>query len=98
MIRHFHGTDTVTLELNIEFSYDGYDDPGRTYGPPERCYPPEREMNVEIIGARVGDELIHLDGRACNMIADCIVTMIETGKIETESDADRRDDAGDDKY
>ena len=33
----------ATFELVIEGTSSGYYDPGRTYGPPEKCYPPEGE-------------------------------------------------------
>ena len=32
-----------SYELEIGFRSVGYDDPGSTYGPPEKCYPPEGE-------------------------------------------------------
>jgi len=36
-------------ELSVDYHVSGYYDPGRTYGPPEDCYPPEgdEERNVE---------------------------------------------------
>jgi len=33
----------ATFELVIEGTSSGYCDPGCTYGPPEKCYPPEGE-------------------------------------------------------
>lgn len=34
--------------LNIEVVCSGYSDPGRTYGPPEDCYPPEEDDEREL--------------------------------------------------
>ena len=31
---------------DCEVEYRGYSDPGRTYGPPEDCYPPEGEIEI----------------------------------------------------
>ena len=43
----------VTLQLEgsdedtcVAIEAEGYDDPGRTYGPPENCYPAEGECNI----------------------------------------------------
>jgi len=36
-------------EVDVIVTYSGYDDPGRTTGLPENCYPPEGEINVEDI-------------------------------------------------
>ena len=53
----YSGTNTFTyedtshedgLEYTVEYRYSGYYDPGRTYGPPENCYPPEGDHEVEI--------------------------------------------------
>jgi hypothetical protein len=35
-------------ELVIEFESSGYYDPGKTYGPPENCYPPEGDDEREV--------------------------------------------------
>ena len=35
--------DGNVYELDMSFLSSGYDDPGRTYGEPEDCYPPESE-------------------------------------------------------
>jgi hypothetical protein len=37
-------------EHEVTVTYRGYSDPGRTYGPPEECYPPEGEMDIAIDG------------------------------------------------
>lgn len=41
--------ECVTLELDCESS--GYYDPGRVYGMPEDCYPPEGEDEREVVAA-----------------------------------------------
>lgn len=35
--------DDTSFTLDIAFRSSGYYDPGKTYGPPENCYPPEGE-------------------------------------------------------
>lgn len=40
--------DEHTFDLVISFVSSGYYDPGRTYGPPENCYPPEYEDEREL--------------------------------------------------
>ena len=53
---HFSGSFEATVtaeggeEVNIEITYTGYSDPGRVSGPPEDCYPPEGEIELEIEG------------------------------------------------
>mgnify|MGYP000582560309 CR=1 FL=1 len=36
-------------EVPVEVDYDATYDPGRSYGPPENCYPPESEMTINSI-------------------------------------------------
>ena len=36
-------------EIPVEVDYDATYDPGRSYGPPENCYPPESEMTINSI-------------------------------------------------
>ena len=54
-MRTIRATDSFTATLkgacgheheDCEVSYKGYSDPGRTYGPPEDCYPPEGEVEI----------------------------------------------------
>jgi hypothetical protein len=33
-------------EVDVELAFTGYYDPGRCYGPPEDCYPPDGEVNI----------------------------------------------------
>lgn len=44
-----HGEEDFDLEL----TFSGCHDPGCCYGPPERCYPPEGEINFHTV--KVGD-------------------------------------------
>lgn len=39
-------TDKDGLEVDVVVEYKGYYDPGKLYGPPENCYPPEGEVEV----------------------------------------------------
>lgn len=45
--------DEDEIELEIEYSVTPYD-PGRTYGPPEHCYPPEGGEVEELSAFRDG--------------------------------------------
>ena len=36
-------------EIDIVVGYKGYSDPGKLYGPPEDCYPPEGEIEITYI-------------------------------------------------
>lgn len=40
-----HGDEDVSEAL-LDIEWEGYDDPGRTYGEPGDCYPPDSERNV----------------------------------------------------
>lgn len=37
------------VEYEVEYDYEGYYDPGCTYGPSENCYPPEGEHEISNI-------------------------------------------------
>jgi len=40
--------DAASSEVEIHFTCSGYNDPGRSYGPPENCYPPEGDEEREL--------------------------------------------------
>jgi hypothetical protein len=40
--------EDTCFELDIEFMSSGYYDPGKIYGPPEDCYPPEGDDEREL--------------------------------------------------
>jgi len=42
--------DTDQCELVIEFNSQGYSDPGRTYGDPYYCYPPDSQEDRTLVG------------------------------------------------
>lgn len=47
-------TFQISVEINdeereLEITYEGYYDPGKTYGPPEDCYPPEGEITIKSV-------------------------------------------------
>lgn len=49
MITRYEGTCDCFLPHSDDayvVKYKAYDDPGRTYGEPEKCYPPESEMEI----------------------------------------------------
>ena len=47
-------TDTAGAEHDVTIKFAGYYDPGKLYGPPENCYPPEGEVEWEIVGLPAG--------------------------------------------
>jgi hypothetical protein len=58
--RHLHAVipvdtagDVHGWELIINFHSAGYYDPGRTYGPPENCYPPEGDDERTFVSAYI---------------------------------------------
>ena len=51
----FDATITVDdTDYEVLVKYKGYSDPGRFSGPPENCYPPEGEMEIDVIGLPPG--------------------------------------------
>ena len=56
MINHLAGSFEATVtteageEVTVEVTYTGYSDPGRVSGPPENCYPPEGELELDVGG------------------------------------------------
>jgi len=60
-IEHYTGKGSVQINfgedeqiaLVIHFRVAGWSDPGQTYGPPERCYPPEGDEEREVTGFQV---------------------------------------------
>lgn len=84
----FSGTQTINLDIEVEFEYDGCYDPGNTYGPPENCYPPERELNVNVTGIRIDGikNPIGLTPDGKEAIEMLIVEKIDNGEIEAEND------------
>lgn len=51
-------TKTLWQDCNLTLliKWEGYDDPGKLSGPPEDCYPPESDMEWEIVGATIEDD------------------------------------------
>lgn len=39
--------DVAGVEHDLTVRFSGYVDPGRCYGPPENCYPPEGEIEID---------------------------------------------------
>ena len=50
----------VDHEIDLTIVFSGYSDPGRTYGLPENCYPPESEVEFHTVAVD-GDEPIDFD-------------------------------------
>lgn len=36
----------TVMGITVTVDWTGYSDPGRLYGPPEDCYPPESELEI----------------------------------------------------
>lgn len=85
--------ECVTLELDCEST--GYYDPGRTYGLPEDCYPPEGEDEREVVAARLIHPagVVELTGRTLADLFDRFQSRIEAEEIATERDYDYDDRA-----
>jgi len=47
-------TDVDGNEHDVLVKYQGYSDPGFISGPPENCYPPEGEIEIEVTGLPAG--------------------------------------------
>lgn len=45
---YLSGAKFLQEDLVVYFVVDGYYDPGRTYGDPEHCYPPENNIEITI--------------------------------------------------
>ena len=71
-------------ELNIEFTSEGYEDPGCTYGPPENCYPPEGEDERLLSEATING--IVLPPKLSQELFDLYEEKIMDVEIDTEPD------------
>ncbi len=83
--------ECVTLELDCESS--GYYDPGRTYGLPEDCYPPEGEDERAVVAARLIHPagLVELAGQTLADLFERFQSRIEAEEVSTERDYDYDD-------
>jgi len=68
-------TDVDGKEHDVLVKYQGYIDSGRVYGPPDDCYPPESEVEIEVTGLPAGatfddEEQDRLEGLAFQHLVD----------------------------
>jgi len=87
-------TFTITTTIRDEdavVSFDYYPgDPGRTYGPPENCYPPEPD-EIEILSVKINDEEVELtedeleklEDRIYNDAGDLYAQVLESDKEDS---------------
>ena len=84
------------LILSIDWLSSGYYDPGCTYGPPERCYPPEGS-DERVLAGRVAFECGGVKGRLSDLASgelfDAFHDIVEEQELDYDSsDADRSDE------
>lgn len=78
-------------EVDLEIDYDvrGYYDPGRTYGPPEYCYPPEGDEEREITGSGIvfsKEAIVDIPSEYYNKIYDVFEKEITDKDFESYDD------------
>ena len=62
MIKRASGTNeyvhTLWAGCNVALTikWGGYDDPGKTYGPPDNCYPAESDIEWEVLKAEITND------------------------------------------
>lgn len=82
-------------EIVIHFLSSGYDDPGRTYGDPYDCYPPdsEDERTLDEIEFRYGprDSVFIKDGPLAELVFDHWFDKVEQADVDSPNDDDRPD-------
>lgn len=79
-------------ELVLECESTGYHDPGRLWGMPEDCYPPEHEDERTVTGAELvtlGGKTSITDRETLELFGEHFETRIERQEVAT--DADPRD-------
>ena len=69
-------------EVDVELTFTGYYDPGRTYGPPENCYPPEGEVNIHTAHTEVDGTMDFDEWAKKVQLSDADVRSIEDRLME----------------
>ena len=49
-LENYYRNGILECDIHIPFRSKGYYDPGRLYGPPEKCYPPEGDEERTLFG------------------------------------------------
>jgi hypothetical protein len=78
--------DKLWGEIVIKFVSSGYYDPGRTYGDPYHCYPPEGDDERELDGLAIVNSLDGLSKKASQELFDFYEDEIYDVQIDTEPD------------
>jgi hypothetical protein len=81
-------------EVDVSVTFSGYYDPGRTYGPPESCWPPEGKVNIHSIQVELEptqdfDEWakkVGLSEKDIAGIEDRLMEQIQEAQSQTEED------------
>ena len=73
---------TLPLELEVRYLSSGYDDPGSTYGDPDRCSAPEHEE--ERVLDRVFLEGKELSAAECHLLAPYLQAAIDADTPDME--------------
>lgn len=83
MIRRWSGRTETYIEIEVGWSYKGYEDPGVCSGPPERCYPPEGEDERTIEHVKIGK--VELPGEVVAALAEFLQPLIEAEDLPDET-------------
>ena len=84
--------DTSYMRLDIEFRSSGYDDPGRTWGCPDDCYPPsqdeERTLEEVTLFVELSENMIPvpLDKKTQAIIFDTFQSLVNDIDINPYED------------
>jgi hypothetical protein len=76
-----------TEEISVSFQCTGTYYPAKLYGPPEECYPEERDEDREITCILIGDHDL-TKGQLFNDLADFLAEMVYEVDVDYEYDRD----------
>jgi hypothetical protein len=82
-IRRWSGRTRTYIEMEIEWSYKGYEDPGVCSGPPERCYPPEGEDERTIEDVKING--VSLPRQVRTVLDEILQPLIEGEELPDET-------------